>query len=102
MYAGKYLNQYGRKEGGGVEHVPPGWDWWAGLVGNSKYYNYTLSINGKAEHHGDNYTRDYLTDVIRSAAAGCSLLNSEHLNNQGGRRFSFCPTTGVPRRAPHS
>jgi len=65
MYAGKYLNQYGREKEGGVEHVPPGWDWWAGLVGNSRYYNYTLSINGKKEEHGDNYTTDYLTDVIR-------------------------------------
>jgi len=65
MYAGKYLNQYGKEKQGGVEHVPPGWDWWAGLVGNSRYYEYTLSINGKAEEHGSNYTTDYLTDVIR-------------------------------------
>jgi len=65
MYAGKYLNQYGRKSEGGVEHIPDGWDWWAGLVGNSKYYNYTLSNNGKEEYHKDNYTTDYLTDVIR-------------------------------------
>jgi len=65
MYAGKYLNQYGREKEGGVEHVPEGWDWWAGLVGNSRYYNYTLSNNGKAEVHKDNYTTDYLTDVIR-------------------------------------
>jgi N-acetylglucosamine-6-sulfatase len=68
MYAGKYLNQYGRPGGGGLGHVPPGWDWWAGLVGNSRYYNYTLSINGKAERHGATYARDYLTDVIRRKA----------------------------------
>ena len=36
FYAGKYLNQYGRAEAGGPEHVPPGWDFWAGLVGNSR------------------------------------------------------------------
>ena len=36
MYAGKYLNQYGRGAGGGVGHVPRGWDWWSGLVGNSR------------------------------------------------------------------
>jgi hypothetical protein len=35
--------------------VPPGWDWWAGLVGNSRYYNYTLSINGKPKKHGSIY-----------------------------------------------
>ncbi len=64
FYAGKYLNQYGGNSVGGVRHVPPGWDLWAGLVGNSRYYNYTLSINGKKEVHGDNYENDYLTDVI--------------------------------------
>ena len=68
MYAGKYLNQYGRPDAGGVSHVPPGWDWWIGLVGNSRYYNYTLSINGKAKHHGDHFATDYLTDVIRRRA----------------------------------
>ena len=49
MYAGKYLNQYGEGAGGGVRHVPPGWDWWLGQVGNARYYNYTLSVNGKAK-----------------------------------------------------
>uniref|UniRef100_A0A8B9KA28 N-acetylglucosamine-6-sulfatase n=1 Tax=Astyanax mexicanus TaxID=7994 RepID=A0A8B9KA28_ASTMX len=42
FFGGKYLNQ----------------------VGNSKYYNYTLSVNGQAETHGDNYEKDYLTDLI--------------------------------------
>lgn len=64
FYAGKYLNQYGHPTVGGVAHVPMGWDHWHGLVGNSKYYNYTLSVNGAAEKHGDNYQRDYLTDLI--------------------------------------
>ena len=62
MYAGKYLNQvletwgrfwrltmvililtimmliaqYGRRAGGDFGHVPNGWNFWAGLVGNSK------------------------------------------------------------------
>lgn len=67
FYAGKYLNQYGEKECGGVAHIPPGWDHWFGLKGNSRYYNYTLSVNGKAEHHGDS-TTDYLTDVISKRA----------------------------------
>ena len=38
------------------------------MVGNSVYYNYTLSNNGKAEKHGDNYETDYLTDVINRKA----------------------------------
>ena len=38
-YAGKYLNCYCNRECGGGAHdlsVPPGWDHWAGLCGNSK------------------------------------------------------------------
>ena len=55
--------------GTGVEFIPPGWDDWNGLVGNSKYYNYKLSVNGKAEVHGDDYEKDYLTDVIGRKAS---------------------------------
>jgi len=62
FYAGKYLNKYGHGHKG--HRAPPGWDWWAGLLGNSRYYNYTLSIDGKREVHGDDYANDYLTDVI--------------------------------------
>ncbi|KAG5834444.1 hypothetical protein ANANG_G00261570 [Anguilla anguilla] len=64
FYGGKYLNQYGKKEAGDVDYVPPGWDQWHALVGNSQYYNYTLSVNGKEEKHGDIYDKDYLTDLI--------------------------------------
>ncbi|KAK5876666.1 hypothetical protein CesoFtcFv8_025998 [Champsocephalus esox] len=64
FFAGKYLNQYGHSEAGGVEHVPPGWNYWVGLEKNSKYYNYTLSVNGKPEEHGADYSKDYLTDVL--------------------------------------
>ncbi|CAL1298874.1 unnamed protein product [Larinioides sclopetarius] len=64
FYAGKYLNQYGKNEVGGVKHIPPGWDKWVGLVGNSCYYNYTLSINGKKVEHGSDPQKDYLTNVI--------------------------------------
>jgi len=35
-------------------------------VGNSVYYNYTLSVNGKAEQHGADYDKDYLTKLIVS------------------------------------
>nr|XP_020443069.1 N-acetylglucosamine-6-sulfatase-like [Monopterus albus] len=64
FFAGKYLNQYGEKEAGDVAHVPPGWDQWYALVGNSQYYNYTLSVNGKEEKHSDSYEKDYLTNLI--------------------------------------
>lgn len=68
FFSGKYLNQYGRQSVGGPEHVPPGWDEWLGLVGNSRYYNYTLSANGKPVKHGDTYSADYLTDILVSTA----------------------------------
>lgn len=64
FYAGKYLNRYGYKSSGGVGHVPKGWDWWIGLVGNSAYYNYTLSVNGSKVRRGTQES-DYLTDVIK-------------------------------------
>jgi len=53
-----------------------------GLVGNSKYYNYTLSINGKARHHGDTYSADYLTDVLRRHAV--RFLDSYYNNPRRG------------------
>ncbi|XP_032446074.1 N-acetylglucosamine-6-sulfatase isoform X1 [Xiphophorus hellerii] len=64
FFAGKYLNQYGHSDAGGLQHVPPGWSYWVALEKNSKYYNYTLSVNGKAQKHGADYSRDYLTDVL--------------------------------------
>ena len=39
------------------------------LQGNSKFYNYSLSINGEEEKHGDDYENDYLTDVMGRKAA---------------------------------
>ena len=48
-YFGKYLNQY-------KDHrVPPGWDEWVGLLKNSRYFNYTLNVNGRLQRHGNNY-----------------------------------------------
>lgn len=64
FFAGKYLNQYGDEDAGGVEHIPLGWNYWFALEKNSKYYNYTLSVNGKACQFGGNYSVDYLTDVL--------------------------------------
>jgi N-acetylglucosamine-6-sulfatase len=63
-YAGKYLNNYGGAEVGGMSRIPEGWDAWYGLKGNSKYYAYDVSRNGVTEHHGDDYTLDYFTDGI--------------------------------------
>eukprot|EP00054_Salpingoeca_dolichothecata_P020402 m.128621 g.128621 ORF g.128621 m.128621 type:complete len:506 (+) comp23599_c0_seq1:2-1519(+) len=64
LYAGKYLNQYGFPSAGGVSHIPPGWTDWYALQGNSRYYNYTLSVNGTAVQHGGDYAKDYLPDAL--------------------------------------
>ncbi|XP_011315423.1 N-acetylglucosamine-6-sulfatase [Fopius arisanus] len=78
FYAGKYLNEYGSRAAGGAQYVPPGWDWWYGLVGNSKYYDYSLSINGSAKTYGHS-PNDYLTDVIKQFAV--TFINGRNSNS---------------------
>jgi len=85
-YLGKYLNKY---DGG---HVPPGWSHWLGLVRNSRYYNYSLNNNGRLEHHKDDYSRDYLPDLITNR----TLDLIHHMEHRPG---PFMAVLGYP--APH-
>lgn len=62
-FAGKYGNNYGGT-GEPLSYIPPGWDNWQALRGNSIYYNYELSNNGTTETHGNDYATDYLTDLV--------------------------------------
>eukprot|EP00054_Salpingoeca_dolichothecata_P012791 m.71006 g.71006 ORF g.71006 m.71006 type:complete len:682 (+) comp20126_c0_seq1:44-2089(+) len=91
-YSGKYLNNYGSKDVGGTAHIPQGWNAWHALVGNSKYYNYDVSDNGKEEHYGDNYYSDYYTDKLKNDSA--SWLTNDWNSSQ-----PFFMTIGTP--CPH-
>lgn len=95
FYAGKYMNAYGEENGASWKRVPPGWQWWYGLVGNSVYYNYSLSVNGTIlEKHGDDVGVDYLTNVVTKKAV--TFLNEVAKISETPFFMMLCPP------APHS
>lgn len=84
-FVGKYLNQYGTTEQGKQDSqecvqqnespgrcklVPLGWDHWMGLVGNSRYYNYSViqsddaGLSISVQQHADVYQTDYFPDLV--------------------------------------
>ena len=78
MYAGKYLNQYKYNKTSPESSIPNGWDYWYGLEGNSRYYNYSIvehspemiSRDGlippiQIHKHSDTYPDDYLPLVLQ-------------------------------------
>lgn len=67
-YFGKYLNEYNGN------HVPVGWKEWLGLVRNSKFYNYTVSVNGNKVR-----TKDLILVTAYSVNL-CPLLKMNNIN----------------------
>lgn len=72
-----------------MKYIPPGWDSWFGLVGNSKYYGYTVSNNGVAEHHGDSYYDDYFTDYLANKSVA-------FVHSMAGSSTPFFVMVGTP------
>jgi len=94
-FAGKYLNQYGHKSVGGASHVPPGWNDWFALIGNSRYYNYSVSNNGILQNHGNDYYKDYFTDLVKNRSL--EAIRYESIMNRPDPFFLMISTP-----APHS
>ncbi|KAI6206038.1 hypothetical protein M3Y94_00860400 [Aphelenchoides besseyi] len=78
-YFGKYLNEYDGS------YIPKGWDYTALLLRNSRYYNYTLNLNGKHERHGFDYSSDYLTDLLTNYTIG--FIEDHFLNSENDQPF---------------
>jgi N-acetylglucosamine-6-sulfatase len=68
-HVGKYLNGYGKHEGGGDREVPPGWSEWYGALSEAKQhaYGYSLNHNGEIVAYGER-PADYKTDVFADLA----------------------------------
>lgn len=63
---------------------------WYGLVGNSKYYGYTVCTgNNGSEVHGNDYATDYFTDRIANRTL-------EFLANVTAHKAPFFAMTGTP------
>ncbi|XP_065198698.1 N-acetylglucosamine-6-sulfatase-like [Sycon ciliatum] len=97
-FFGKYLNNYAHPTTGvNVTHIPQGWDTWFGLVGNSRFYDYSVSNNGVLEKHGTDYEKDYFTDVIKRNAV--SFIKNATTEDASKPFFMYIATPAPHRPA---
>jgi N-acetylglucosamine-6-sulfatase len=89
-YVGKFLNGFNPDP---PSIVPPGWDVFDGLYGDTEYqmYGYRMSENGHAVTYGTD-PRDYQTDVLARKAVG-------FVRSSAGRKRPFFLT--LAPLAPH-
>lgn len=92
FFAGKYLNEYRGTM------VPPGWDHFYGLQGNSAYYDYKLNVNGQVKSFG-NDSESYLTKVIVSnspeSSGNCKICSVQ------GFQCSFNTNLALSKASKH-
>ncbi len=69
IHVGKFMNHYQQGVANRTD-VAPGWDDWQTTLSGVRYYDYSISNNGRLVHYGDD-DRDYVTRVLtrKSVAA---------------------------------
>ncbi len=94
VHIGKYLNGYGSAN---PLEVPPGWEYWHGLVNAYRMWGYTINHHGnRVEQYGRVDDPDpalYQTDVLRDLATG---FIDNHFNGERPFFLSWAPL------APHT
>lgn len=66
---GKYLNGYGDVN---QTYIPPGWDYWWGVLTLDHYQEYYANDNGTVRYYGDgdaNYQTDVISGLVQSFVA---------------------------------
>ena len=67
-HVGKYMNGYERGKSDDAR-VAPGWTDWYTPLGKYRYFDYTLSVNGKRVKYGHD-PKDHLTRVVTRKSVG--------------------------------
>jgi len=61
-FLGEYLTGYGSNRDD-YKNIPPGWDYWMGLLDATQYNNIKVSDNGRFRQFNGTYVTDFLADL---------------------------------------